>query len=207
MTPKTSKKPKSPQLPDKKLEKFEAVSLALFHLLATQPLAKITHANVARRAGVSRAWLYKYLGADKDDLIRFAIEHLGRKLTERDSADVIRTKADFVDAIVLGVERMFENTREFPWFVPVYFKYKGTSTTPAKAIHEIEQTYVQRQAATMKRIFKSQTSNQSMIAAEILTTMRMGLAFNWQHGEISKLGSQANFLMSVRHWVTELFGN
>lgn len=197
----------APKAQPSKTEKFEAVSLALFHLLALQPLAKITHAQVARRAGVSRAWLYKYLGSDKDDLITFAIEHLGRKLTERDKEDVIRTKQDLVQAVVTGVSRMFDNTRDFPWFIPVYFKYKGTPTTPAKAIHDIEQAYVRRQAQVMSKIFKSYNLEQAMIAAEILTTMRMGLAFNWQQGELSKRGSQRDILAYVEKWVTELFGS
>lgn len=191
---------------ESKAEKFEQVSLALFQLLATQPLVKITHAKVARKANVSRAWIYKYIGSDKDALITFAIEHLGKKLTERDLADVIESKGDLIAATIAGVDRMFENTSTYPWFIPVYFKYKGTSSSPAQAIRDIEQAYVKRQATLMKRVFKSYNQKQAEAAAEVLTTLRMGLAFNWQMGELKSRGSREEILAFIGQWIGELFG-
>lgn len=184
--------------------KFEEVSKNLFALLQSVGPAKITHSLVAKKAGVSRAWLYKYVGAKKDDLIHMALQHLGKKLTERDVGEIVTTKAELTQSIVTGMQRMFENTREYPWFVPVYFKYRGSKTAIGETIADVEQAYIERQAAHFETIFKYPRA-QAVIAAEILTSFRMGLAFSWQHGELSRKSDQTQVLKSVEHWMNELF--
>lgn len=200
-----------PKLPNKKStsasdkeSKFEVVTLTLFALLQTSGAAKITHSLVAQRAGVSRAWLYKYVGSKKEDLISMAIRHLGKKLTERDLGEVIESKEDLKNAIVLGMTRMFQNTKEYPWFIPVYFKYRGSLSAVGLAIAEVEQDYIARQAQLFEKVFRFPHSR-AIIAAEILTSFRMGLAFSWQHGELGKKADQTEVLASIDHWIHELF--
>lgn len=187
-----------------KAQKFEDVTRVLFSLLQTSGPAKITHSLVAKNAGVSRAWLYKYVGSSKDDLIEMAVRHLGKRLTERDLGEVVDDKHQLTSSIIEGMNRMFENTRTHPWFIPVYFKYRGSSGVLGKAISDIEQDYIARQSLHFEKIFRY-SKPQATIAAEILTSFRMGLAFSWQNGELSKKVDQTDVLKSVRHWMTELF--
>lgn len=184
--------------------KFEEVTKTLFSLLQSAGPQKITHSLVAQRSGVSRAWLYKYVGSKKEDLMVMAIRHLGKKLTERDLGEVIETKAELRQAIVLGMTRMFQNTKEYPWFIPVYFKYRGLSSPLGTAIGEVEQDYIARQAHLFEKVFRFSPSR-SIVAAEVLTSFRMGLAFSWQHGELGKKADQSEVLASIDHWINELF--
>ena len=190
--------------PTDKAQKFEDVTRVLFAVLQTAGPAKITHSLVAKKAGVSRAWLYKYVGSNRDDLIQMAVLHLGKRLTERDLGEVVKTKAELTKSIVLGMGRMFENTKEHPWFIPVYFKYRGAQGALGQAIADVEQDYIKRQAVLFQKVFKY-SAPRAVIAAEVLTSFRMGLAFSWQHGELSKKSDQTEVLKSVEHWITELF--
>lgn len=187
-----------------KEQKFEAVTLTLFALLQTVGPSKITHSAVAKKASVSRAWLYKYVGAEKEDLMVMAIRNLGKRLTERDLAEVISTKQELSESIVLGMSRMFENTVNFPWFIPVYFKYRGSRSAIGETIAEVEQDYIARQSKHFEKIFKY-PKKRAVVAAEVLTSFRMGLAFSWQHGELSRKSNKVDVLQSIEHWISELF--
>ncbi len=195
---------KSESTPSDKAQKFEDVTRVLFALLQTAAPSKITHSLVAKKAGVSRAWLYKYIGADRDALIEMAVRHLGKRLTERDLGDVIETKDQLTKSIVLGMNRMFENTKAHPWFIPVYFKYRGAHGVVGQAIADVEQDYISRQALHFQKVFKY-PRRQAVIAAEVLTSFRMGLAFSWQNGELSKKSDQTDVMKSIEHWMSELF--
>ncbi len=133
-----------------------------------------------------------------------AIRHLGKKLTERDLGDIITSKEDLKNAIVLGMTRMFQNTKDYPWFIPVYFKYRGSPTPLGAAIGEVEQDYIARQAQLFERVFRFPHAR-AIVAAEVLTSFRMGLAFSWQHGELGKKADQTDVLVALDHWIHELF--
>lgn len=188
-----------------KEEKFHSVSVALASILNKLGPNKITVTQVAKKASVSRAWIYKYVGSDTEDLIRFAIEHLGKDVTERDLTEVIRNRKDLVKSVSSGIERMFQKTNEYPWLIPVYYKYRGTDTAPGRFIDSVEQAYVNRQAKRLMQHFKGYDADKAMIAAEILTATRMGLAFAWQRGELRKKASKNDVLASVEAWLSELF--
>lgn len=188
-----------------KEDKFHSVSVALGGLLNKSGPGQITVTQVAKNANVSRAWIYKYVGKDSEDLIRFAIEHLGNDITTRDLDDVIRTRRDLVKSVTSGMERIFQKTNEYPWFVPVYYKYRGTDTAPGRLIDYVEQAYVERQTQRLQQTFRGYDRDKAVIAAEILTSFRMGLAFSWQRGDLKKKASKSDVLASVESWLNELF--
>ncbi len=188
-----------------KEEKFHAVSVALGALLNKIGPTQITVTQVAKKAQVSRAWIYKYVGKDREDLIRFALEEIGKDVTQRDIGDVINSRDDLVKSIIDGVDRLFQRTNDYPWLIPVYYKYRGTDTPPGRLVDSIEQAYIDRQSQRLEQHFESYDKGQAVIAAEILTSFRMGLAFAWQRGDLKKKASKTEVLASVETWLTELF--
>jgi hypothetical protein len=180
--------------------KFDAVAKSLFELLGSGALTRVTHSNIAKKSNVSRAWLYKYIGKERDDLISFAIDHLGKQIIERDRLDVVTNADELKRNIVTGVERMFGNTVAFPWLIPVYYKYRGTPTKPGESIREIEQSYVRKQAKHFTK-FAGYSETKANLAAEILTSFRMGIAFGWQSGDIRNRGDSGEVLDILRDWL------
>lgn len=190
-----------------KEQKFHEVAVALASLLNTVGPLKISHSQIAKKSAVSRAWIYKYIGANHDDLISFAIEHLGKKVTETDRLEPVNSKDELINHITNGVERMLDNTERYPWLLPVYYRYRGTQTKPGLLIDAIEQDYVKRQTQNILRNLPSLDEKRAVIAAEILTMFRIGIAFSWQRGDISKKANKKELLESVRTWFEQLLLN
>lgn len=196
--------PVSKKIKSNKNEKFDVVCKALFSLLEQHGPFKVTHSLVSKKANVSRAWLYKYIGSNKEDLIRFAIDHFAAMLIQNDMNQDIRTKDDLLQIICHGINRTFDHTQTYPWFIPVYFKYRGTPTAPGRSIADAEQAYVKRQARHFESIFSYPKKN-ALMTSEILTALRMGLAFSWQKGDLKQKASQTEVMASITHWLHELF--
>ena len=185
--------------------KMARVANAVFLLLSTVGENGVSVSRVARRAKVSRPWIYKYIATGRPELIRFGILFTGKKLTELDKHIEIKTRAEFVDAILIGMERMFRNTEEYPHFVPVYFRFKGVQGVAGKTVELIEQDYVERQSKHFRDIFRM-TQHQADFSAELLTTFRMGLAFSWQRGSLKTKARQAELLAALRDYFNGMFG-
>ena len=63
---------------DSKQEKLEKVAAACLSIVHAQGPRALTLSRVARSAGVSRAWIYKYIGGSHDELIECAAEYFGK---------------------------------------------------------------------------------------------------------------------------------
>ncbi len=184
---------------------MDRVANAVFSLLFMLDEKGISMARVARSAKVSRPWIYKYIATNKEELIRFAILCTGKALTERDKELVVANRKEFVESILLGMKRMFQNTEQYPFFIPVYFKYKGTSGIAGQTIDLVEQAYNERQAKLMHSIFKM-PNRAATFSAEMLTTFRMGLAFNWQRGTLKNKAREDELLGALQGYFESLFG-
>ena len=63
-------------MPKSKEERYADVARVVAGLLLRAGPDAVRVSTVARLAGVSRPWLYKYLGGEPDDLIRYAVRDL-----------------------------------------------------------------------------------------------------------------------------------
>lgn len=196
----------SSQEESSKQQKMHDVAESIFGILINFNVEDVSFARVARLAKVSRPWLYKYIGTKKEDLIDFGILYLGKNLTEKDLDEKIESREALVQSVLKGMERMFQNSEDYPFFIPVYFRYKGTNTAPGKAIQHIEQAYVKRQTETLLKIYKSFDRRQAEFSAELMTTFRMSMAFNWQRGDLKKKASKEEVLKAMEVYLRELFG-
>ena len=189
-----------------KSEKMHQVAASIFSILINFNLEDLNFARVARLSKVSRPWLYKYIGKNKSDLMKFAIEYLGKYVTNQDISEKVETRSQFVESVLQGMERMFAISEKYPFFIPVYFKYKGTNTPPGNAIHDVEQAYIKRQSLLLQKIYPSFDTRKAEFSAEMMTSFRMVLAFNWQRGELSKKASKAEVLGAMGVYLKELLG-
>ena len=96
------------------------------------------------------------------------------------------------------MDRMFDNAVLYPSFIPVYFKFKGTNSAPGRAIEEIEQAYIRRQTDLILKINKQFDRKQAEYSAELLTSFRMALAFNWQRGQLKNKATKEDVLKTIQ---------
>lgn len=184
--------------------KIQKVSEAVFSILVNAGINGLTHARVARLSGISRSWLYKYIGAEKNDLMKFAIQCLGEQLTTQDVEDEIRNKEEYLHSIVRGMERMFDNTLKYPYFIPVYYRFKGTPTAPGEAVTKVENQYIDRQAKILKKVFAISLA-EAKVSAVLMTSFRMSIAHTWQFGSLKNQVSKEDLLGIVAVYLEELF--
>lgn len=188
-----------------KSEKMHETAKVVLNILLVKNIDDVTFANVARGAGVSRPWLYKYIGSKKEDLTNFGVEYLGKFVTQQDLGEQINSRTEFRDHITRGLSRMFDICEAYPFFVPIYFKYKGTNTAPGVAINYVEQDYIKRQTQIILKLYKMDLTT-AEVTAEALTSFRMVLAFNWLRGELKNKASREHVLGVLNHYLTELLG-
>lgn len=184
--------------------KIKKVSEVVFSILVNSGITGLTHARVARLSGVSRSWIYKYIGSQKNDLMKFAIQCLGEQLTNQDVQDQIDSKEDYIQSILRGMERMFENTSKYPYFIPVYFRFKGTSTAPGEAVQKVENQYIERQSKILKKVFQISLA-EAKISAILMTSFRMSLAHTWQFGSIKNQITTDDLIGILHVYLEELF--
>ncbi len=158
-----------------KEQKYRVISNAILRLMDTQGQAAITHTRVSSASRVSRAWLYKYIGKKKEDLIHFAIVDYGKQFTNLDRPYRGKNPASFRHAVMLGNVEMFENALKMPHLISLYYKHIRSENELGKTIRKIEGLYIQKISKKIAQIYKIDFKK-AQYFAELMTAMRMSLA-------------------------------
>jgi AcrR family transcriptional regulator len=161
---------------DEKEHKVEAVAAATAKLLWQHGLEGVTHARLARASGVSRAWLYKYLGNEKEDLLRFVTEHFGAMLAKFQTRPRVDSKENWIDDTVQGVFVLIVQAQQFPWVMPLYYRYVGTDSELGRCIAEIEERYLDTATIEIAKVF-GMPETRARWAAELMLTLRACIAY------------------------------
>jgi AcrR family transcriptional regulator len=161
---------------DEKEQKVEAVAAATAKLLWQHGVEGVTHARLARASGVSRAWLYKYVGNEKEDLLRFVTEHFGAMLGKFQTRPRLDSKDNWIDDSVQGAFVLMVQAQQFPWVMPLYFRYLGTDSELGRCIAEVEQRYLDTSTVEIMKVFDMPESRARWIA-ELMLTVRTGIAY------------------------------
>jgi DNA-binding transcriptional regulator YbjK len=165
-----------------KQAKFHSVAEAVFTILIRGGIENLSHTRVASVSGVSRAWLYKYIGKNSDDLITYSLDAIGKEfakigvLLSQQSADDVRT------SLFDGTFRMLESSEKNPALMALYSRYAGTATPVGQKIAELEKEYLEAVRSQLETFFKL-PATEAAVVAEVLHAMRMGLAVRYSvHG-------------------------
>ena len=160
-----------------KSHKFELVAGAVFTLLNQSGITSVSHSKVARIAGVSRPWIYKYIGKGSNDLIDFAAMHFGQKLLELGKNMQNIKKADELTHFAMDATwALMKKLNEHPEIAPLYFRYAGTKNPMGVAIQKLEKSQIKQMSQTVSQSFKISLT-EAEIVAEVIMALRMGLGF------------------------------
>jgi AcrR family transcriptional regulator len=179
-----------------KAKKLDSVAASIARLLVQHGPESVTHARVARAANVSRAWLYKYLGSTRPDLIHFATVHFGNLLAEFDARPRTSSRAEWMCDTVAGMRDLIEKSARHPWVLPLYFRYLGTDGELGRTIAELEKAYIETTASEVAAVFGLEREAARWVA-ELLFCARMTLVHRHQLGGVlapPKLDELARFL-------------
>lgn len=158
-----------------KEEKRLAVSVAVLEVIEREGLLGVTHSKVARKARVSRAWIYEYIGNEKSGLIEFAAEVLASHLARENLTKLPRTRAELEAQLKDGIDFLFTSVDMMPVLTLLYFRFRGTSNPIGIVIHKHEKQWLANASQTLVDVLEM-PREQAFLLSELILTLRMGFA-------------------------------
>ncbi|MBN8541904.1 MAG: TetR family transcriptional regulator [Deltaproteobacteria bacterium] len=158
-----------------KEQKQLSVSIAALEVIEAEGLGGVTHSKVARKAGVSRAWIYEYIGNEKSALIEYAADVLASHFARVKLTEIPKTKADLQRLAEEGTDFLFTSVDLNPVIIQLYFRYRGTRNPIGEVILKHEKQWLSKSTKTLVDIL-GLTKEQAELLTEFILTMRMGYA-------------------------------
>jgi AcrR family transcriptional regulator len=151
-----------------------AVSVAILEVIENDGLLGVTHSKVARKAGVSRAWIYEYIGSEKSALIEHAAEVFASHFA-RTKLDLPKTKAELEERLKEGVDFLLTSAEISPVVIKLYYRLRGTANPIGRVIQKYEKQWLMGATQTAIDVLNLPVE-QAGLVAELLLTVRMGFA-------------------------------
>jgi len=153
---------------------MRSVAEATARLLLAHGIDGVSYAKVARGAAVSRPWLYKYIGNQREDLVRFVADHFGAELADLERRPRTDSLANWVEDSLDGVQQMLESAQRAPWVLPLYFRYVGSDTPLGDCIERVERLYLATATGELQRAV-GLPEEHAKWTAELFHATRMGI--------------------------------
>lgn len=189
-----------------KADKAARVAEAVLKLVAQGGVESVRYSKLARAAGVSRAWIYKF-APKRDELLLFAVDHFGRIFTSLDEPHPrFLSREDWLDASARRFARLLADAERRPMVVQLYFRFRGTPTLAGKRIAEVERLEGHREGQALGELFGI-PKEKVELASELIGGMRMGLAHAWSCGVLSQLTSSEALTATFRQVVDRMLAD
>lgn len=164
----------SAQAKSSKEDKQRAVSKAILEVIEKDGLTGITHSKVSRKSGVSRAWIYEYVGKQKNDLIEFGAEAFASDFV-RAKLELPKNREQLEKQLKEGIDFVFNTVALDPVIIKLYFRFRGTDNPVGNVIGKYEKQWFEGAQKTITEILGI-PSEQASILAELVMTLRLGFA-------------------------------
>jgi AcrR family transcriptional regulator len=161
---------------ESKDERFERVTRVVFSELLRGGPDALQYANLARTAGVSRAWLYLYFGANKDALLSYTARMLGGAFTAFDVPSGPPTADGLRATVADGTRKALADIASTPGTMLLYFRYRNEPDPLGAEIRELERRYIDQFVAITPRHIPPDEARRF---AELQMSMRTGLYYRW----------------------------
>ncbi len=119
-----------------------AVSIAILEVIEKEGILGVTHSKVSRKSGVSRAWIYEYIGKEKDALIEFGADVFGGYFTRADVVGFPREKNAIQAQLREGGHFLLDTAASNPLIVKLYFKFRGSENSLGEVIRKYESQWI-----------------------------------------------------------------
>lgn len=188
---------------DGKSAKMARVAERTAWLLLRHGTDGVSFAKVARSSEVSRAWLYKYIGKERQDLIDFMADHLAAELGKLDSRPRTDSREGWVDDSVAGLAGLLESSAAVPWVLPLYFRYLRADNALGQCVERNEARYLVTATHEIATVF-GMRAEAARLTAELLLATRLGIAYRHQSDGFEGGGDSRFLLDHYRRWLRAL---
>lgn len=165
--------------PDSSKEaRYQRVAEAIIGLLLRGGPDSLRYATIARRAEVSRAWLYKYFGKDRDALLAFAVKLFGDRFAEVDRSLAADDVPTWRDNVLDATRRGLADTAAAPWTMKLWFRYRHARDVLGEGLRDVQRRHVEAFVADMPGPLRRDATRAARFA-RWLTAARLGLYHHW----------------------------
>jgi len=187
-----------------KQKKLDRVAKSILSIVVRFGFENLSPSRLSRAAGVSRPWVYKYIGGSKEALSAFAIEYFGKLLVRLDTGAKPNSVEFFRDDEIARLQNALGFAETHSEVIQVYYRFKGTPTSLGKAIEKVETEYRQAKIFQIKETFKV-SEVEAEIYTEILVSLKMGLCHKWVSGDLKGKVSRDDYLKVVGNTFKQFF--
>lgn len=167
-----------PSPDDPKGARFLAVADAVVRQLLVRGPNELRYSEVARSAGVSRAWLYKYFGADHAALVDYVVRLFGEAFGGMQPRPASDDVPGWRAAMVAGVRDGLRDVAAAPWLMKIYGRYRYDSGPLGVQLRDLQRRFVEKGTEELPAVLaQDRRAAQRMI--EAFTDARLGMYMRW----------------------------
>jgi len=181
-----------------KIDKFKRVAKAVLKLLYLEGKSGLSFTKISKESKVSRAWLYKYVGKNTQDLLIYAADHFGEEILSR-GGDIskIKTAEDLSHHALRTTWEVMDMFSNYPEVLSIYFRYNGRKSPLSDKIKEIEGKQFKVMGDAISKV-TGISKKEAALVSEILMAIRMGLNFRYTQCQMGKRHSQKEIQEALR---------
>jgi hypothetical protein len=191
-----------------KSEKAEKVIQAIAAIIHADGTEGVTPTAIETKSGVSRGWIYKYLGGGRNDLIEFATTHLVDRVTGLAEPKTQLSREAYRTELSNGFRCMVRAMRLFPELINVYYRAQSgqKSSSLRMLIQARVQKHIDREITELQAVFGLTREQAAVVSAE-LTDLRLALAYGAAAGEHARFDGAEERAYSIFDRYLKSLGN
>jgi len=158
-----------------KEQKRFAVSQSILEIIERDGLKGVSHSRISRHSGVSRPWIYEYMGKDKQDLIQVAADVMASFFVRAHDDTLPESGAAFEARLSDGTKYTLECAVTYPVVVKLYYRFRHATNPLGKVIDKYEKHSLDYLVKCLVKVHHLATPVAYQIA-QVILTIRMGFA-------------------------------
>lgn len=160
--------------------KIDRVCLLIIQEYLKAPGKKLNIQSIAKKAGVSRAWIYKYFGSTQEEMMFTTIDSISSRIVQSAAPEkTALTPKEWGAQLLIGINGFLTDIEAFP---DVFRFYVMTKITPSKfsdrfQYHE-DRFLTKRSIPLLKNTFGF-APDEAKRSAELIHSLRIGMGVKW----------------------------
>ncbi len=163
-----------PEPASDKEARFQAVADAVVRRLLRGGPNDLKYAAIARSAGVSRAWIYKYFGAEVDDLLDYVVRAFGDAFAELE----VEREGDWRERMETGTRKGLRDVAAAPWLMTIHGRYRHSDNRLGVGLRDLLQRFVGSMVQNMPAPLRRDRDRATRFA-EAFMAARIGMFVEW----------------------------
>ena len=156
--------------------KYQTIIDVCFSLISQYGFDKITISQVSKKSQISRGWIYKYIGKNIEEVLKFSLVEYAKDFSNTSSLKVYDDKNKLLSYIGDYTLMMIDRIERKPSILKLYFSEHDSDNIIGNVIREVEEESIQTLSASIQNCFDLDKES-SRIRAEKIIFTRMGALF------------------------------